>query len=799
MKLLKISWRKLFRRGEHSVTRIISLSAGLAFGLLLLSEVFYYYSFDSFYPDAERIYVVCENFRADKSSEKLETHNRVSGAIAPGLKAEVPGIAAACRLNNMGSSVFYTDDGKSYKAEFSLAEENLFDVLPRPVIIGNHSEILKSSMSCMVSDRIAEMIGGEVVGKVIELKEYPGKKLTIGGIFKGLPENTNYRYDILVSMTSTSMFMWDGTNNWLGNDRYYICVKLEPGVDPEQLAPAVRKMQEVHQDIAKLEKMQQGIVLKYSFKPLRKIHVENVRDNITILTAVAFAVLLVSLLNYILLTLSALINRAKNSAIYKTYGAGVKNLQMMIFTDTALIFLLSISGALIIITSLQPLIEAHIGHNLSATVNPYVIWPLLSLLVIILLAVSYFPGRFYASIPVSSVFHSFPVKGNRWKLALLLFEFAGTVFILIVLVVITLQYERLRSSDHGYRSKGIYYASTSGMPGNKLSTVLNELRSFPQIEKAGLCIGLPPEDASGNNVLLPGEEKELFNVADFYWIDENYFSILDIKVTEGSNFSTETCVPNDMLISRKGADMLLLASGWKDGVTGRQINLTEHGTNTIRGVFPDFVIGSMAMPDQRPAIFSFLPDDKFQEKIVKNPSFSCYILVRAFEGSESGIMKKMTDVLNEALPYQDAEIKSLDNEKLNLYSAEKGFRTYMIAGNIIIILITIIGLLGYTSTEVSRKSKELAIRKINGARLSDILRMFVTNLEFVALPAVLGGSAVAWFAISKWMESFAVKTPLHWSIFFFCSLFVLSLVALISALNFIIVANRNPVETLRYE
>jgi putative ABC transport system permease protein len=798
MNSLKIAYRKLFRKGEHSLTRIISLALGLAFGILLLSEVLYYYSFDSFYPDADRIYVVTESFKMDKSSDRITTHNRVSGAIAPGLKAEVPGIEVASRLNSIGTSVFYTDDKKNYSGEFSFADEFIFDVLPRPMIQGNPKEILKSQMNCMVSGKIAEMIGGDVIGKMIELKKYPDKKLTIAGVFEELPENTNYKYDILISMVSTGRFMWDGTNNWLGNDRYYTCVKLEPGVDPESLAPAVRKMQEVHQDIKRLEEIQQGMVLKYSFKPIKKIHVEEVRDIVFILSSIAFAVLLVSLLNYILLTLSALVGRIKSSAIHKTYGARAGNLQLMILSETSLLFLISLSGAYMIITIVQPVIEAEVGHSLSAAMNLYVIWRLLVFMLVLLIIISYFPGRVFARIPVAAVFHNYPQKGNKWKLGLLAFQFAGTTFILTMLVIVTLQYDKLRKSDHGYRSEGVYYGSTSGMPGNKLSTVLNELRAIPQIETVGLGSCVPIEGASGNNVLLPGEEKELFNVADFYWIDENYLSILNIPVIEGSNFSQESCVQNDFLISRKGADMLMINSGWKDGVTGKQITLTEHGTYTIRGIFPDFIISSIAYP-QRPAMFSFMSADKFQERIEKNPSFSCFILVKIHEGAQADIVKEMTGILNTALPHQDAFVKSLETEKTELYSSEKGFRTAMLAGSVIILLITIMGLLGYTITEASRRSKELAIRKINGARLSDILSIFIRDLEYIAIPAVTVGSMGAWFAAYKWMENFASKIPLHWGIFVACGLFVIILIALISALNFIIIANRNPVEALRYE
>ena len=251
MNRFRLAIRHLFRKGEYTVTRIISLAAGLAFGIILLAEVFYYYSYDSFYPDAGRIYVVHESFKPDKTSEKLMSYPRVSGAIGPGLKAEVPGIEKACRLNSIGKDVFYTENLDSYEAEVSLADEFLFDVLPRPVLSGNPGEILNTPMSCMVSDKIAEAIGGEVIGKVITLKRYPDQKLTIAGVFEDLPENTNYHYDVLISMVSTKHFTWDGTSNWLGNDRYYTCVKLEPGFTPENLAPAVRKMQEVHQDIVK--------------------------------------------------------------------------------------------------------------------------------------------------------------------------------------------------------------------------------------------------------------------------------------------------------------------------------------------------------------------------------------------------------------------------------------------------------------------------------------------------------------------------------------------------------------------
>lgn len=800
MKTMKITFRKLFRKGEHSITRIISLSAGLAFGILLLSEVFYNYSFDSFYPDANRIYAVYENFRMDKSDNQLTSYDRVSGAIAPGLKAEVSGIETATRLNPIGSSVFYTEDRKSYKAEFSLADEYLFEVLPRPIISGNPQEIFKSPMTCMVSSKIEEEMGGNVIGKMIELKEYPDKKLTIAGVFKALPENTNYKNDIFISMVSIGQFFsWDGSMNWLGNDRYRAFVKLVPGVDPESLMPAVRKMQEKHQDIVNLEEIQQDMILKYSFEPIKTIYANKAKDMTFILSAIAFTVLFVSLLNYILLTLSALVNRAKISAIHKTCGAQAGDLQQIIFTETLLHFFISLLVAFIIILALKPMAEAQVGHQLSSVLNSYVIWPLLGLMVIMVLVIGYLPGRFFASIPVATAFRSYRQKSNKWKLSLLSLQFIGATFIFTVLTIVTLQYDKMRNADHGYSAEGVYFGSTSGMTSSKLSTVLNELRALPEIETVGLGCSIPTEGASGNNISLPNEEKELFNIADFYWVDENYLSILNISITEGNAFSQKTAAPFDLLISNKGAQMLAMNAKWNDGVVGKQIRVSKHGTNTIRGVFPDFVINSISSSDPRPAVFSYLPEDRFQDKVDENSSFSFYILVKAHEGDQSSIIKKMTNIFNIALPYNDAVIKSLKDQQTACYESEKGFRNALLAGNAVILLITIMGLLGYIVTEVLRRRKELAIRKISGARLSDILRIFIMDLEYIAIPAVIIGLFGAWYTASKWMENFASKISLTWGIFALCSLSIFVLIAIIASVNYIVVVNRNPVEALKYE
>jgi putative ABC transport system permease protein len=799
MLTFKMAFRRIFRKGEHSAARIISLATGLAFGLLLLSEVLYFYSYDSFYPDANRIYVIHESIKRDPLSDKMDSHNRVSGAIAPGLKAEVPGVEAATRLNPLGKNVFYTDDLKSFEGEFSLADEFMFDVLSRPVVLGNPEEILKTPLSCMVSTKVASEIGGDVIGKMIELKGFPDKKLTIEGVFEALPEHTNYTYDVLISMVSTPQFSsWDGSQNWLGNDRYYACVKLERGIEVESLKPAVRKMQEKHQDIVNIEK-EHGFALNYTFNKIGRIRSDNGKDMIIILSTIAIAVLFVSLMNYILLTLSVLLKRAKTSAIYKTCGAGANNVMNLVFSETLFLFLISLTGAIVIILLIKPIAEAQLGHSLASAMNASVIWPLLAIVVSIVAATSYLPGRFFSQIPVVSAFRYVKLKNNKWKQALLSFQFIGASFILTVMVIVTMQFNNMSNANHGYQTDGIFYGSTTGMDGSKINSVLNELRALPEIETVGLGFDVPISGAAGNNVYSLDGKRELFNVADFYYIDENYLSILNIGITDGLVFSPDNAAVNDVVMSQKGADLLMLNNGWTDGVVGKQIRISQHGATTIRGVFPDFVINSIANPDSRPSVFFYLPEQQFEQRKLEDASMVFNILIKTHEGTHPNLIKKLTDIFNMGMPQNDAVIKSLEVELQDNYASERGFRNAMMTGNLVILLITVIGLIGYTTNEAVRRRKELAIRKINGAHLSDILKSFIIDMELIVIPAVILGLGGAWLIVTRWMQNFAVKIPLNWTIFVLCSLTIVLLVAAIAILNYSRTANKNPVEALRFE
>lgn len=532
--------------------------------------------------------------------------------------------------------------------------------------------------------------------------------------------------------------------------------------------------------------------------PIKKLYVSNFTDMVLILTTIAFAVLFVSLLNYILLTLSALAKRTKSAAIHKTCGANAGNLQVLIFTETFILFMISLVSAFIVILLLKPYAEMQVGHKLSSMLNPVVIFPLIGLMIVLVVITSYLPGRFFSKIPIATAFRSYRQKKNKWQLALLSFQFIGASFILAMMVVVSFQYNKMLKSDHGYTSSGVYYASSVGVEAEKIPSIINELQTISGVEKVGLGSCLPIEEISGNNVLSPDGEKELFNVADFSFVDENYLPVLGIPIREGENFSKTNSTLGNLLISEKGAEKLKTFNQWKN-VIGQQIAVTSYGKVPITGTFPDFIINTISHPDLRPSVFLYMPDDQFGAFRAKYPSFSFYFMIKVNKNADTGMLTKISDVINRFLPHQDANVKSLEAEQMNKYQAEEGFRNAMMTGNVVILLITIIGLLGYTSNEAERRRKELAIKKINGATFFDIAKMFIFDLEILAIPTVVIGLVIAWMTAGKWMQNFAVKMSLNGFIFIGCGLFIILMVAFVSIVNYLRTANQNPVESLRYE
>lgn len=789
MNNLNLILRSLFKKKENNFIKILSLGTGLAVGLIIISKVFFELSYDDFYPDSDRIYQI--QSQAIIGNEEPKGFGQVSGAIAPAMKAEIPEVEVATRFTYLGwDASFFTTDKKRYTGTFIMADSCLFDVLPRPMVVGNAKEILSRPLYALVSESIAEKMGNNVIGQSIQLDNYPGRTVTIGGVFRDVPENAHLRYDLVISLSSIKNFMWDGTQNWVGNDRYLGYVKLAPGTDPASLAPAIRKMQERNQPTEELKKA--GVELSYTLLQLTKLHSDTpeTKRMTLLLSAIAFALIFTSIMNYILILISTLVNRGKVIAVYKCYGAEKKDISKLIFGETCLHLAISLVVSFLLILSFRETAEEILATSIYSLFSFQTCLVLFVICILISFIIGLVPSYLFSRIPVSSVFRNLTITRQSWKMVLLFFQLLTTAFLITLLVIVSQQYNVMINDNPGYNYERLLYYNTRGVTINEKQKIIDELRTIPQVEIVASTDVLPFNFASGNNVYLPNDDRELFNIADLYNSDENYLSLMEIPIIEGKGFSSESSSGTDIIISKKFADKISEMANWKDGVIGKEIFISEHqqakGGSRIIGVYPDIRLGSISNEDTRPSVM-FYSNEPSQVIIIK------------LKDLNSDNIQKVYNVLKKAFPDKDIILPLYKDSMVKLYTSSRRFMNAITIGGIVTLIITLIGLIGYTNNEVNRRKSEIAIRKVNGATLMDILRLFLKNNLWITFPAVVCGGMAAAIAAIKWMEDFSKKATLSPLLFILCGGAIMIIVLSVVSLNCLYTANQNPVKTLKKE
>lgn len=788
MKNLNIALRSLFKKGRSNGIKILSLGVGLAMGLVLISKVCFERSFDKFYPDSDRIYRLHENIIRDG---EYKSYGQVSGGVATAMQVEIPEVEKATRLTYIGGDkeLFKTQDGNRYSARYVvMGDTNVFDLLPRPILIGDPKETLSRPGYVMISNRIAKLLGGaeQAVNKEFEFESSPGQTYTIGGVFEDVPENSHLRFEIVASLEGMSKW---SRENWLGNDRYLGYVKLYPGTDPESLTTAIREMQGRHCDLEEVKKA--GIDLTYSLVPLMDMHSnsDEVKSMNSLLGFLAFVLIFTAAMNYVLIVISTLINRTKEVAVHKCYGASDKNLFGMIMSETCLHMLISLLLAAFLIVLFRTKTEELLGATLGALFSTQTIVILIGVCIVIFFITGLIPTYMFLRIPVAAAFRNFKESRRYWKLCLLFIQFLATAYLVALLSVINKQYDYMVNVDPGYAYEKLAYCSTQGVEESVRNTAIEELRKIPEVDKVSACYDLPISGMSGNNVSLPGDDRQLFNIADMYWVKDDFFSLMEIPVIEGEVFRSDGSASNKVMVSRSFVEKMEQVAGWTGSAIGKNIIITEHSQNgepfTICGVYEDVCIGSTGNPDTRPTALFY-------------DRYAPMILIKFHEMSPENI-KKAQKVLEDVMPDRNVTVTAYYMDMIDLYKDSRTFRDSVMIGGIVTLIIALIGLLGYTSDETNRRGREIAIRKVNGATAWSILKMISKDISYIAIPAIVIGMTVAYYSGTGWLEKFTEKAPIGFFIFLAGAMMVYVLIIACVLYRAWAVSNSNLVDSLKSE
>lgn len=756
-------------RGKGSVLfKIVSLGLGLAMSILLFARVAYEQSYDTCFRDYNRIYQVWSQFVMNGEAQESQTMNMgpLAGAILESFPKEVEG--ATCTNRYLASWPLYY--GSHRFDERKLCADSLFfQTMGIEVLSGNPVQDLQQPNVVYLSKSLAEkMFGGEEpIGKVVSYNHE--RDLTVRGTFADLPDNTTVGADAVISLPPA----WAAQQmyySWDGGDSYFQYVRLRPDVDVEALNARMEKMAE------KYLPARDSWSYRAWVKPLRDTfrQQDDVRRMFTIMLTLGLSILFITALNYALISISSLSRRAKMVGVHKCSGASGEGIFGMFMLETLIVVALALGVMFLLLWGFRDFVEDTAATKLTNLFAGSRLWVPAATVGVLLLVGGVLPGRLFARIPVTQVFRRYTEGKKGWKRPLLFVQFAGVAFICGLMCMVMMQYHFVMSKDMGFSTERIVGTYLPFKTAKECDNAYNFFRSLPYVENLSSAYGNPLEGYSG--CFITGENGESLFSARFDACMSNYYDLMGMKLKEGR-------LPRDnseVVVNETFVNLMK----WGNDAVGRTVH-TMGETSTVTGVLKDFQInGFYAGP---------MPYISFPTKQFNNDLH--FLLKEPFAEN----LQRLTKDAAEAFPDKNIDFTSMEEGMNRMYNPVRVFRNATVVAGVVMFFIMLMGLLGYTADEVQRRSKEIAIRKVNGAEASSILSLLGRDVLWVAGPAVLVGVAASWYVNSLWMEMFSAQASMSAVAYVLIGLIVLAVIMACVLWKSWRIANENPVLSIKSE
>lgn len=752
---------------------MISLSLGLTIGILLFSQIVFELSYENCYPEAERLAMVRaqitnlstgEIMGDDGTNYDYTVFAPTANAVAESMPEEVE--YASCVLPEREYNIYYEEKLLS-DVDYIYVDSCFFQVFGIPLLKGNLKDLIIPG-SVFVSERFARetFADEDPVGKILSADKQ--NTFTIRGVYKDVPENTMLTHDFVVSIYNNNGGYQAG-NGWNGNDVFYTFLRLRRESDMDKVNDNIQRV---------IEKYTETTIddwkMDYSIIPLVKRHLDSpdVQKRLVIYGFLGFAIFFVAIMNYMLISIATLSRRAKSVGVHKCSGASSTNIFSMFLAETGILVILSVLLSFLLIFNAREMIEDLLSVRLSSLFTWGTLWvPLLTILVLFVLAGG-IPGRLFSRIPVTQVFRRYTDGKKGWKRSLLFVQFTGVSFVLGLLLVTLLQYGHLMNRDMGIDVTGLTEAE-SWLPKERVEHIKDELRRQPMVE--GVTVAT--HSVLGQywtRGLMSNDGKRLATL-NFNYCHYNYPEVMGIKIIEGTPMKKG----GDLLVNEE----LVRLMRWTDGAVGKRVN---NVAGTVVGVFRD-IRNESFYAAQSPIILIGTEEQA-------NHTFD----VRLKEPFDENL-KRLNEYMEKTFPDVSLHFMSVDHMVKDLYKDVYRFRNSVWITSCFILLIVIMGLIGYVNDETQRRSKEIAIRKVNGAEAFHVLRLLTRDILYVSVLSILIGTAVSYFAGRAWLDQFAEQIELNPLLFIGTALFIQLLIIVCVVLKAWHIANENPVNSIKNE
>lgn len=788
--------KNLTRHGQHNIQKVICLALGLAVSAVLITELNFEQTYDQWFPAWKRTYILKEQVTRTGENGHAD-YWQTPGAIAPGMKRYAPIVEAATRTTDIASKAQCRLDAEhSVQADVIAADTSFFDIFPRPILSGKPHEVLAKPLCCMVSRSVAETLGGDVMGKKFTMDTFGDTSMEIDGVFEDFPWGSSlHGTQVILAMASLNE---SSTGNWVGNDRYVSYIRLAEGHTVEDMEPYIKKMMDENVDMDGMRSA--GVDLQFVPYLLseRYTHDSYIRMMSWILGIMAVVLLSISVLNYLLITIGNMVSRSTEMAVRKCFGASNGDLSAITLSESLVHVLLAVLLAAALLFACRGTIETYLSAPLWALVCNRGSWVLVAICLAIVLLGGIVPGWLYGRVPVAVVFRGYARNRRLWKLGLLAVQFCIVGLFASLLYTVQAQYGLMVNLNPGYDCQDVAILNVQGASDGDKKHIMQELSRMPQVQAVSSAWTIPLEQygVSGDNVLLPGDEREIFNASDLYDVTDGYLEVMGIHLSQGTFFTERNDSCRQLLVSESFAQRISEAAGWKDGALGKRVRVTGHSNDayeegmTIVGIFPDIKVGGCTTSESQL---------KNRPQFITYSTQACDNILLRLHHLTTEDMSQVQQRAEAMMPGKVVRLESWAAQMRDQYRSQLSFRNAIALCVVVTLCIALFGLLGYTADEVNRRSKEVAVRKVNGASLRDILALFLTDIMRVAIPSVLVGAAISWCIARQWLTSFSEKTSLSPWLYLAITAVVLLVIGGAVVLNCRRVAMANPVKYLKDE
>ena len=778
---LKIAWRNLLKRKVFSFINITGLSIGIAACMIIFLYVQHELTFDQYNSKARRIARITTIVHAPESDVVMAT---TPIPLADALKRGFPEVESAARLEPSPGSIKLNNEYLREK-EFYRADQSIFSVFDFEFIEGSVAGALQNPNSIVITEKIARKYFGNsaALGKIMINN---GKQVSVTGVVKDRPANTDMQINALLSAPEFS-----SATQWVDDFAMYtfILFKVKPNLKNFERKIIPLSTKHIQPEFDKMDAKQYHV--KFELEPLSEVHfsqgklsdtAKGNKQSIYIFSLLAVFILIIALLNYINLSTAKAAERAREVGIRKVSGAGKFQLmRQFLFESFILItiaWVLGIGIATLGLSYFNKLLET------TLTIN----WKLALMFTGIVFIITLLLAGLYPAFVLSAFKPVTVLKGN-WRSSskgiilrktLSISQFAIAAALIMGTTVVYNQMKFIDQKDLGFNKDQLLQIS---LPRDSVSKIAaNALRDAltqrPEIQDVTIGSGITEDGRTIGTIIAEGEGKKRELMSYYFAIDPHFLNVFQIKLLEGRNLSdsfgtdkNEGFIVNEAFVK---------TMGWKSGL-GKSLNGWGHKGKVV-GVVKNFYFKSLHnIIEPLAMVYNIFPVNNMSLKIKPRD------------------LPIVQELFKKSFPDKAFDFSFIDDIVDKQYRKDKITGTLFNGFTMLAIFVSCLGLYGLVALIAVQRTKEIGIRKILGATLSQLLALMTKDFMKLLIWALIIALPVSGYLMNKWLNSYAYHAPLSWWMFLIPVFFLVIVALLVISREIIRTALINPVKSLKTE